>query len=208
MKAAPIDVSSLPAHTLDHRSPIWWGNLLLLVIETVMFAILIASYFYLYRNFPVWPPVRSSGPHVEYSSQPELVWATANLVVMLVGVLPMVVADRSALHRNRPWVDIGIVVAVLFGLVEIWLRWKEFGVLRFQWDDNAYASVIWMILGVHFIHLIVGTAEAGIMTAWLLLNGMDDQHARDVRLTAIYWYWITGIWVPLYLLVYFAPRWL
>jgi cytochrome c oxidase subunit 3 len=82
VKQADIDVSSLPAHTLDHRSPIWWGNTLLLVIESVMFGILIASYFYLYKNFSVWPPVRTAQPEAYYT-RPELHWGTINLIVML-----------------------------------------------------------------------------------------------------------------------------
>jgi heme/copper-type cytochrome/quinol oxidase subunit 3 len=207
VKEADIDVSSLPTHTLDHRSPIWWGNVLLLVIESVMFGILIASYFYLYKNFSVWPPVRTSTPEAYYTL-PQLHWGTINLIVMLVGVLPAVLADRAALRRKTRLVEIGTVLTVLFGLVAIWFRWKEFGGLAMRWDDNAYASITWMILGMHFCHLIVGTLETALMAAWLLSHGMDDQHARDVRLSSIYWYWIVAIWVPLYFVVYFAPRWL
>ena len=55
-----IDVSDLPPAVEDHRSPIWWGNLLLLCIETTMFGLLVATYFYLRMNFNQWPPVRSA----------------------------------------------------------------------------------------------------------------------------------------------------
>ena len=45
-----------------------------------------------------------------------------------------------------------------------------------------------------------------MMMSWLLIKGLDDKHARDVRVTAVYWYWIAGTWVILYAVVYLAPR--
>ena len=47
---AVIDVSNLPHHEFDTYDPVWWGNNFLLAIETSMFAILIATYFYLRQN--------------------------------------------------------------------------------------------------------------------------------------------------------------
>lgn len=208
MTSQNIDISSLPAHTIDSRSPIWWGNLLLLLIESVMFALLIGSYFYLARNFSVWPPPRTIGFPPEYRSAPQLGWATANLIVILLGVLPMLLADRASLRLDKKRMCLGMILVVLFGLAEIGLRWKEFGALNMRWDDNAYASITWMILGMHFTHLIVATLESLLLTAWLLTHGVDDQHARDTRVSAVYWYWIAAVWVLLYLLVYFGPRWL
>ena len=203
-----IDVSKLPAHTLDHRSPIWWGNTLLLVIESMMFGILAASYFYLRRNFDVWPPPRTVGLPVDLHPLPNVALATVNLAVILLSCVPMLVADRAALKRNRPLIDIGLGIAIVMGLAAILLRWHEFGALKERWDENAYASMAWTILGMHFMHLIIGTAESLLMFAWLLTHGLDDQHARDVRVTTAYWYWIAIVWIPLYVLVYFGPRFL
>src|SRR5438045_730863 len=69
---AVIDVSDFPATTVDHRSPIWWGNVLLLVVETVMFAILFAVYFYFRQNFHEWPPPRVNDPPVLFNPLPKL----------------------------------------------------------------------------------------------------------------------------------------
>jgi cytochrome c oxidase subunit III len=207
MTSAPaIDVSKLPPHTLDHRSPIWWANTLLLCIETTAFALLVASYFYLRMNFTNWPPVRAEKSL--YATNPDLGYATANLLLLLVSVVPMFWADRAALHRRVRGVQIAMVLMVVVGLGTILLRFYEFSALKFYWDENAYAGVVWAIVGMHLLHLITGTAENGIMAAWTLSHGLDDQHARDVRVGAVYWYWIAAVWVPLYTLVYFVPRWL
>jgi cytochrome c oxidase subunit III len=201
-----IDVSDLPPHVEDHTSPIWWGNLLLLCIETTMFGLLVATYFYLRMNFTHWPPPR---PEVSlYDTNPNFGFSTANLLVLLVSVVPMAIVDRACLRFDLWTVRIGMVVMVLFGSATITLRFYEFGGLKVRWDDNAYAAIVWTTLGMHLLHLITGTAENFIMTLWVWLKGLDTKHARDVRVGAAYWYWIAGIWIPLYMIIYFGPRWL
>src|SRR5919204_2454633 len=132
-----IDVSTLPPHVEDHRSPIWWGNLLLLAIETTMFGLLVATYFYLRMNFTQWPPVRSDAG--VYQTNPDLGFATANLFVLLISVAPMVVVDLACLRHNLRAVQIAMAAMVLLGIVAITLRFFEFSGLKFRWDENAYA---------------------------------------------------------------------
>jgi cytochrome c oxidase subunit III len=202
-----IDVSHLPHSAMDHRSPIWWGNLLLLMIETTMFGILIAAYFYIRLiDFQQWPPPLVDVHPPMYHPVPELKIATINLALLLLSVVPTLVVDRACLKRQLGITRIGLVVCILFGLVCIALRFPEFKALHFRWDSNAYGSVTWTILGMHLLHLITGTCETGLMTAWIFKHGMDDKHARDIRVGCGYWYWIVGIWVLLYALVFWGPR--
>jgi len=204
-----IDVSRLPAHVLDHRSPIWWGNLLLLLIETTMFSLLVATYFYLrVVDFDQWPPPRVNQVPVLYHPVPALGVATANLAIILFSFAPMFWTDRACLKRNTRAVKLGLSLCVLLGIIAIVLRFQEFQAIHFKWSDNAYASIVWLLLGMHLAHLITGTCENALMTVWVVAKGLDDQHARDIRVTATYWYWVVGIWVLLYLLVYWGPRWL
>ena len=132
-----IDVSELEPHVMDHRSPIWWGNVLLLCIETTMFAIVVASYFYLRQNFIEWPPPRVDEQPVLYHPAPDYGIATINVLLLLASCGPMFMADRAALHRNRRVVTIGMLICIVVGLVSIWLRFHEFSALKFRWDANA-----------------------------------------------------------------------
>ena len=203
-----IDVSDLPPSALDHRSPIWIGNGLLLAIETTMFAILAATYFYLRQNFENWPPPQVNYIPPNLHPAPDLFWGTINLVVILAAVFAMFVADRATLRFDKNTVLIATFSTVVLGVVAIALRFCEFHGTQFKWNDNAYASIVWAILVMHLIHLLVGISEDGFMFAYMLKYGMDDKHARDVRVTAVYWYWIGGIWLPLYAIIYFGPYWI
>ena len=108
---AVIDISGLPHHEFDTYDPVWWGNNLLLAIETSMFAILIATYFYLRQNFALWPP-----PVAQLTATldplPQLTYGTLN--TLLLGAWALKVAsDRSAIRapiaapvrRRRPVVE-------------------------------------------------------------------------------------------------------
>jgi heme/copper-type cytochrome/quinol oxidase subunit 3 len=206
MSAPVIDVSPLPSGAMDHRSPIWWGNFLLILIETTMFALLLAVYFYLRGNFAQWPPPLVHGPFAILHPRPKLLGPTINLAVILASCVPMALAARAALHRRQRAVRNWLAVTILFGLATIALRFLDFGALRFRWDDNAYAAVVWTIAGMHLLHLITGTLENFIMVLWICRRGLDQKHARDVRVTAGYWYWVAAIWVPLYAVVFTGPR--
>jgi cytochrome c oxidase subunit III len=203
---AVLDVSGLPRSVMDHRSPIWWGNVLLLLIESTMFALLIASYFYLSQNFETWPPPRSTGPFPRHDTLPALAWASVILAVELFSIAPMLLASRACLTRSLRVVEAGLGFTVVLGLACAYLEWRNLDSLRFRWDENAYASVTWTLLGLHLLHTIIATGENLIMFLYLLIEGMDDKHARDVRVAATYWYWVAGVWAALYAVIYLSPR--
>jgi cytochrome c oxidase subunit 3 len=203
---AIIDVSPLPRAVMDHRSPIWWGNLLLLFIESTMFLLLFASYFYLKQNFDRWPPPRGSVIPAQYDTFPDLGLANFILVVLLVSIAPMLWASRACLHRKGKAVRIALMITVALGVMAIWLELYNTRSVHFRWDENAYASVVWVTLGLHILHVIVATSENALMTLWVLAKRLDDKHARDVRVTATYWYWVVGMWGAVYVIIYLCPR--
>src|SRR4051794_26756834 len=90
-----IDVTSLSAETRDSRSVAWWGNTLFMVIETSTVSLLLASYFYLWRNWPQadWPPpsIEMDPPH--YRPMPDLDYSTVNVIVLLMSVVVMYRVD-------------------------------------------------------------------------------------------------------------------
>src|SRR3954468_22438276 len=201
-----LDVSKLPSSAVDHRSPIWWGNALLLCIETSMFVLAIVSYFYFRRNFEHWPPPKWDVNPPIINPLPRLGYATVNTIVLVLSLIPMIIADRACLKMREKTVQICATIGCLMSITSIYLRFREFGDLVVRWDANAYGSVIWTLLGLHLLHLIVLTCEDGLMSAYIWIHGLDDKHARDIRVTAVYWYWVVAVWLVLYWVVYWSPR--
>jgi heme/copper-type cytochrome/quinol oxidase subunit 3 len=201
-----LDVSALPKHTFDARSQLWWGNLLLLCIETTMFGLVVAAYFYFRQNFTSWPPPHSDSPPYLFDPVPRLLVPTINLVLMLLSLAPMAYADLAARRLDRRGARIGIVLMIVFGAACIVLRFYEYRSLIWKWDSNAYGSITWTILSLHLVHLFVGTLEDVVLATWVFARPLDEQHALDITVTAVYWYWVVGTWVLLYGVVFLAPR--
>lgn len=202
---AVIDVSKLPHHQFDTYDPVWWGNNGLLAIETSMFAILIGTYFYLRQNFALWPP-----PLAQLTAPlrplPELTYGVANTILLLLSCIPMVIADRAARRKDRSTTQLGLAICLVCGLTAMVLRGFEFSAVQFRWDSNAYGSVVWFVLGMHALHLLVLTSETLLLLIWIRGREFDMKHRVDVVTVAVYWYWVVGIWLVLFAIVYFTPR--
>ena len=202
---AVIDVSELPHHEFDTYDPVWWGNNGLLAIETSMFAILIATYFYLRQNFPLWPP-----PIAQLTAPlrplPELGYCTANTILLVLSCIPMILADRAARRGDVQRAQMGLVICFVLGIGAIVLRGFEFSAMQFRWDSNAYGSVVWFILGMHMMHLLVLTTETALLMIWTFTREFDMKHRVDIVTVGVYWYWVVAVWLVLFAIVYFTPR--
>jgi len=94
-----------------------------------------------------------------------------------------------------------------FGVIASLLRCREFYDVHFRWDENAYGSVVWTILGLHLIYILTGIAEFALMAAFAARHGFEEKHGLDVTLMGGFWYWLAGIWVITYVIIYWYPRW-
>jgi cytochrome c oxidase subunit 3 len=205
--AAPpvLDVASLVSHEFDHHAPIWWGNLLLILVETTMFGLLVASYFYLRFFFDTWPPPRTEWPPI-LDPLPYLVPGMVLVAVLAVSCVAMALGDRAARRYDAQGVVVWFLLGVALGVAALALRSYEFPATHFRWDSNAYGSIVWTLLGFHMMHMIAAILETLLVAIWVWIKGLDGRHACDATVIASYWYWMVGVWVPVYLVLYFAPR--
>jgi cytochrome c oxidase subunit III len=201
-----IDVSSLPKVEWDWKSPLWWANTLMLIIETAMFGILFASYFYVRMNFDVWPPPQVNIAPANYDTAPDLLPGTINTLWLALSCVPAFLLDRAARRLDTKAIRLWLAILISAGLASIGIRFVEFHHLHFGWDDNAYASVIWMLLGMHLMHLIIATMEAAVMATRAFRGPVDEKHAVDISTTPVYWGWVVGTWIFIYAVVYFGAR--
>jgi heme/copper-type cytochrome/quinol oxidase subunit 3 len=128
------------------------------------------------------------------------------LFVLLISLGPDIWLDVAA-RRRRPFqIKIALIATLLINFVAVGIRYYEFDSLHFKWDDNAYGSITWMLLGMHLLHMIVLACEDIFLLIWTFVKGVDDKHAVDLTVTAVYWYWIVAVWILLFPLLYIVPR--
>jgi heme/copper-type cytochrome/quinol oxidase subunit 3 len=191
------DVSALPRTVFGHRALMWWGTLGFIIIEGTTLAICAVSYFYLRRNYASWPP--------EHIYRPALLLPTIQAVLMLASNIPMRLVDRASRQMDLPAVRRGLVIcSVLIVLMSI-LRIFEFRALNVRWDTTAYGSAAWAILTAHGTLLLLEAAETIAITAMVWGDAVEERDLSGVGDNALYWYFLTGAWIPLYLIVFLTP---
>jgi heme/copper-type cytochrome/quinol oxidase subunit 3 len=192
-----LDVSALAPGAFGHRSILFWGTAGLMLIEGVAFALAIAAYFYIRLRNETWPP---------NVMPPLLRWGTINTIILLVSAIPnqltRAAADRIDLAKVRFWLVICMIFAVAFNIVRVF----EFASLNVLWSDNAYGSIVWMLLGLHTTHIVTDVLDTGVLTVLMFTGPVEEKRFVDVSENAMYWYFVVLTWLPIYGVIYWAPR--
>jgi cytochrome c oxidase subunit 3 len=199
-KSRPVPrAMALPDQGFRHHAPRWWGNTLVLLLEGAGFAILAFTYLWIWRNFDTWPP---TGTRV-----PELGVSTLNVAVLVTSVFPMSHAARLGLRHDKPRViGFWLLACAAFGIAAAILRLMEFYGVHTRWNANAYGTIVWTILTVHFAHILAATLETLVLGIVMVRGPVEEKHFVDITVNAVYWYFMALAWVGLFAIVYLAPR--
>jgi heme/copper-type cytochrome/quinol oxidase subunit 3 len=98
-----------------------------------------------------------------------------------------------------------MLVISLLAIVMCVLRVLEFQALNVRWDSNAYGSVAWATVVTHTTLLLLEAVETLVFTAVLFSPSMEQRDLSAASDNAIYWYFMTGVWIPLAAIVYLSP---
>jgi cytochrome c oxidase subunit 3 len=194
-----LDVSGLPDHAFGSRSVMWWGALGMIATEGTVFLVVIASYFYLQGSEQSWPPADTM--------LPDLFWPTVNVLILLVSLLPNQFVKKASEDMQIGKVRIGMVVADLLAIAFVIVRVLEFKHLNISWDSNAYGSITWTLLSFHTIHLVTDLFDSVVLTVLMFTrHGHESRRFVDVSENCFYWYFVVLSWLPIYGVLYWAPR--
>jgi cytochrome c oxidase subunit III len=191
------DLSGLPEHAFGHRTLIWWGVLGFILIEGTAFVLAGGSYLFLMGHTDPWPPARLA---------PSLVWGTLFTVLMLASALPNVWTNKRAHAEDRDGVRVGLLIMSALGVVLLIVRGFELAHLNVRWDANAYGSIVWALIFLHLVHLLTDLADTLILTVFTFTHEVDGNRFSDVADNCLYWHFVVFTWLPIYGLVYWAPR--
>ncbi len=195
--SATLDVSHLAPGAFGHRSIIWWGTMGMILIEGTAFALMIGAYFYLRMRNSTWP---ANVP------PPDLKWGTLNLAVLFASAVPNELSKKAGERLDLSAARLWLVVCLLFGVGFNVIRAFEFATLNVLWNTNAYGSVVWMLLGLHTVHILTDVLDTGVLTTLMFIGPIEEKRFVDVTENAMYWYFVVLTWVPIYIVIYIAPR--
>lgn len=195
-----IDVSALPTVVFGSRATTWWGMMTFMAVEGTTLAICAASYFYLRKNFSAWPP--------EGTRLPSLLVPTISVLALVASNGLAWAMDRAAKAEDFARTRRLLILATVVGLGLFGLRLFEFRSLNTTWDANAYGSIAWVTMGMHASLLLMDTMETGGLAIVYALGRAQQKHYVHASENAIYWFFTTLSWVPLYIVIFWGPRFL
>jgi cytochrome c oxidase subunit III len=193
-----LDVSKLPDYAFGHRGHIWLGTSLFAIIEGSSVLIAIFVYFYLRRNFDAWPPPRVAPP--------DLLIGTISFALLLASAIPAFMVHRKSRELDMKGTQLWQVVLAVASALLVVTRAFEFAHLNTRWDEHAYGSAVWVLLGFHTTIFIVDVFDTFVVTALAFIGPWGVKHFSDAEDGAFYWFYTIVLWIPGYIVLYLVPR--
>ena len=193
-----LDVSGLPPYDISNNSPLFWGQALLCVIEGSLFCMLIATYFYLRLSVDVWPGPGIRLPDLTYSS-----WALLPLIASCAGAY---LADEAAKKNDRGGMLLGSGLNLGLAGGFLVLRAIEWSSFNFTWASDAYGSIVWTIFFLHSYDIVADLLVTAVLMVIVAFGRYGPRQLIGVHVDSVLWYFLVGVWILFYGVIYWAPR--
>jgi heme/copper-type cytochrome/quinol oxidase subunit 3 len=169
-----------------------------MAIEVTGFALAIATYLYIRNINDAWPFPPDQPPLL-------LPGIITTVLFALSEVLNRWLARRAKVYDERA-VKLGVTGIIVIGVAIIVARFFELPHLHTRWDVNAYGSVTWLLIFLHTLHLITDWVDTVVLGGWLYSHKIEPTQFSEVYDNCGYWTFVVWSWLPIWGLVYFAPR--
>jgi heme/copper-type cytochrome/quinol oxidase subunit 3 len=179
------------------RSTSWWGMILIIINEAILFASLLASYFYLRFNSPLWPP--------QGIQRPELVLSSINTAILLGSSFVMQWGLSGIRKDNSGRLRLGLAIAFVMGAVFLGIQIYEYTQLEFSPQEVAYASLFWTITGIHATHVLVALLMNAYIQVRANLGQFDGARHQGVENVTLYWHFVDVVWVFIFTSLFLSP---
>jgi cytochrome c oxidase subunit 3 len=167
------------------------------VIEATAFALALGAYLYLQSRSPSFPPPGDP--------MPKLLWSGFFTAGMLASIFPNRWVSRRAHRSDEAGVRRGTLMMALIGVVLLVLRGFELSAVQVDWQHDAYASLIWMLLVLHTSHLVTELGETMVQAVWLFTHEIGPDQYSDVQDNSEYWNFVVIAWLPIFFVLYCLP---
>ena len=71
---------------------------------------------------------------------------------------------------------------------------------------NLFGTTFYSLVGLHATHVVIGLIMLTIALALLLGGRVKEKHAERLEVLSLYWHFVDGVWVVVFLVVYVLGR--
>jgi heme/copper-type cytochrome/quinol oxidase subunit 3 len=164
--------------------------------ESALFTYLLFSYFYLGAQAP---PGWLLEPH------PSLRYALPSTLIALISCACTWWGVRALLTGRRPLALVAFTGALLLGIAFVALGVLDWQSKPFLLGTSSYASVYFVTTGLDLVHWLVGIGIFFFLILWTRLGYFSARRSLVVTASALYWYFVTAIWLAIFVTFYVSP---
>ena len=179
----------------------WWGMLVVIASEATLFAILLASYFYVRFQSPgAWPP--------DGVAEPRLVKPIVMTLLLMASSVTVYTAELASRTGDRRRLHVGLAATFLLGLSFLILQGFEYHekLAELRPQTNAYGSLFYTVTGLHGAHVIFGL----LLLSWTQFFAWRGAYASEnhvaVQVAALYWHFVHVVWLFVFVSLYLTVR--
>ena len=171
-----------------------WGMACVIATESFIFLALFATYFFLRASATSWPPHGTPLPELSPT------WIFS--IVLIASSLPVFWGEAAIKRGNVRSLQIALLVSFLMGAAFLGNEGWEWAHLGFSWTQNVYASLFFVITGLHGVHVLVGLAMNGQVQAKASMGKLTRRHHVSMQVFSLYWHFVDGVCIFVLLTVY------
>lgn len=187
---------SYPDPYHDAYSRTIFGFWLYLMSDFILFGALFATYAVLKSS-------TFGGPSGRDLFHPT--FALIQALFLLLASLTAGLGGASAHRQNKNSTIALFGISFLAGVAFMWMEFNEFS--RFisaghGWDQSAFLSIFFTIIGTHGVHVIFGLLWSIVLLVPVWREGVSRVSVRRLSCLRMFWQFLNIIWVFIFSFVY------
>jgi cytochrome c oxidase subunit 3/cytochrome o ubiquinol oxidase subunit 3 len=175
------------------------GIACLIVAESAIFIIFVVAYIYYIGK-------SLSGP----TPAQVLELPILSTICLLSSSVTVHFAVSGLRKNNIRGCTLWLAGTVLLGAIFLMLTAREWYHLIHDFGltirTNLFGTTFYSLVGLHASHVVIGLIMLSIALALLLSGRVEEKHAERLEVLSLYWHFVDGVWVVVFLVVYVLGR--
>lgn len=192
----PLPLRREPFPVNDRRGS--FGIQLFIATEATLFIMLFATYWYLAKSAPQWPP----------DEPPKLHYSIPMLAILLASSFVLHWGEKQIKkHRIRAGM-MGLVITILMGIVFLILSVFEYSehLGNLMPTKDAYAAIFYTTTTLHAAHVVLGLCMLSFVLLLPSVEPRADMPHRPYHNAALYWHFVDTVWFFVIIFFYVIPN--
>ncbi len=176
----------------------WFGMILFLVSEAIMFAAFFGQYFYNRVQAVQWPPEG-------FERVPAFPLGLALTVLLAISGITAHNAQTAIRRDDRDALQGWLIVTILLGVAFLSGQAFEYATFigeGFTLSSGIYGTVFYSLTGLHGLHVTAGVLVLTTVLIRVFLGHFSPARHFGIEGAVLYWHFVDIVWFALYASLY------